>query len=98
MEAKNMLVTCNECRGQARIKIVDTDKVMYIDHTPIIACRFRPDLKWGFECTCGNDTRLAPEEAPNAYSLIASADPGLVDRIVSAVTAKPEAKFKLEIA
>lgn len=71
---------------------------MYIDHTPIIACRFRPDMKWGFECLCGNDTRLAPQERQDADMLVAGAGKDLIARIVKAATATPERNFKMEAA
>jgi hypothetical protein len=71
---------------------------MYIDHTPIIACRLRPDLKWGFECVCGNDTRLAPEEKGQADMLISGAHPSVVKRIVKLATPTPEKNFRMETA
>lgn len=71
---------------------------MYLDHVPIIAIRFRPDMKWGFECLCGNDTRLAPQEKEDADMLIAGSSPDLIKRIVDAATDKPEHKFKMELA
>lgn len=69
---------------------------MYIDHTPIIAARFRPDEKWGFECMCGNDTRLAPQEKSQSNVLVSGASQDVVKRIVRACTQKPETKFKME--
>lgn len=93
------VITCLNCRGHAEIKINDaTKQVMYLQHVPIIACRFRPDLKWGFECRCGNDTRLAPEERSQADMLVSGASPDIVERIVKTVTAKPERKFSMETA
>lgn len=69
---------------------------MYVDHLPIIACRLRPDQKWGFECICGNDTRLAPQELPQADMLIQGATEGVIDKVKRAVTDKPEKKFRME--
>lgn len=90
------LVTCLNCKGHAQIRILEGNQVMYIDHTPIIACRFRPDMKWGFECTCGNDTRLAPQEKKSADLLISGADKNVIKRIVAAATETPERQFKME--
>lgn len=98
MKSENVLVTCLNCKGHAQIKIINDSQVMYIDHTPIIAARFRPDMKWGFECICGNDTRLAPQERDQVDMLMAGSDPGIIERVVKTVTQKPETKFKMESA
>lgn len=98
MDSRNFVVTCLNCKGHSRIRILNGKEVMYLDHTPIIACRLRPDLKWGFECQCGNDTRLAPEEVPEAKMLVAGASQSIVDRIIKLATPTPETKFKMESA
>lgn len=97
MESKSFEITCLNCEGKSRIKILNSNQVMYIDHTPIIACRFRPDMKWGFECECGNDTRLAPEEAPQADMLVSGASEGVIKRIVKLATATPEKRFDMRL-
>lgn len=98
MNSQKYAVTCLQCKQTALISVLGDTQVMYIDHLPIIACRLRPDMKWGFECRCGNDTRLAPQEKPQADMLVAGATPGVVERIVASATEKPELKFKMEKA
>ena len=92
-------VTCLKCKLSANIRFFeDQHKVQYIDHLPIIASRFRPDLRWGFECQCGNDSRLAKEEIPQVNVLVQNASKSVIDRIVQSAQYKPELKFKVESA
>lgn len=98
MNAVNKVVTCLDCNEQSRIKIIDEQQIFYLDHLPIIAARLRPDMKWGFECICGNDTRLAPEEKKDIEMLVAGSDEGVIPRIIEALTSKPELKFRLDNA
>jgi len=98
VRVSNYVITCLKCKDSARIRIVNNDQVLYVDHTPIISCRFRPDLKWGFECMCGNDSRLAAEEAKDVKLLVAASGPGVIDRILKTIKVKPERKFKMEQA
>lgn len=96
MQSENFLITCLGCGESSHIKILNGDKVMYIDHTPIIACRLRPDLKWGFQCICGNDSRLAKEEIPQAEVLVSGSTESIVKRIIKAAKVSPEKKFRME--
>jgi hypothetical protein len=98
IRVENFTVTCLQCKDSSRIRIMNDTDVLYIDQTPIIACRFRPDLKMGFECICGNDSRLAPEEAKDIDMLVATTSKGVIDRILKTIKVKPERKFKMELA
>jgi hypothetical protein len=97
IDVKNYVITCRKCGGKSKIRIMNGRDVLYIDHTPIIACRFRPDLKWGFECLCGNDSRLAAEEAKDVGVLVSNSSEGVIDRILKTVKVKPELKFRMEL-
>lgn len=57
-------ITCQKCQGQAVIEVDDTQKLIkrWVKVVPIISARYRLDYQWGFQCTCGNDTRLSPQE------------------------------------
>lgn len=88
-------VTCLGCGGMSRINIVGGSKVVYVDHTPIIACRLRGDMKWGFECMCGNDSRVAPQEKGDVKWLVQASAQGVVERIVEGLRIKDEKKFRL---
>jgi hypothetical protein len=98
MQSEAVIVTCLNCKQSARIRIMNGNQVMYIDHTPIIACRFRPDMKWGFECTCGNDSRLAPQEEKDVDMLMAGSAPTIIERVLRTLTDKPETKFEMKAA
>lgn len=62
MRQKVYKVDCTMCKGSSKLNINKSNRVEYIDQTPIISSRFRKDLHWGFECLCGNDNRLCREE------------------------------------
>lgn len=56
------LIQCKICKGKSKLKISPDQRVEYIDQIPIISSRYRKDMRWGFECLCGNDTRLCEME------------------------------------
>lgn len=97
-KVEDVLITCLNCKGQSRIKIINDTQVMYIDHTPIIACRLRGDMKWGFECTCGNDSRLAREERDQAPMLLQAGSKQAFDKLIASLKVKDEKKFVMETA
>lgn len=91
---KSYKITCLACKGVSRIKIVGAKEVMYVDQTPIIACRLRGDMKWGFECQCGNDSRLARSEKEDAGMLVQGGDHAL-QKLIKSLKVKDENKFKM---
>jgi len=96
---KNFSVTCLRCKETSRLKILNDTNVMYIDHVPIIAARLRGDMNWGFECICGNDSRVAPDEKDNLDFLIQMSDPIrkkiTINQIAKTLSAKNHLKFKM---
>lgn len=96
MEPKTYKVTCESCRGSDVLKITGQNQVFYTEHTPIIAARFRPDMKWGFECMCGQDSRVAPEEKNVLDKLIKNATVDMIKEIAKSLTPKNELKFSME--
>lgn len=44
------------------ILINDQNGVTYLGDNGLLSARKRFDGNWGFECICGNDSRLAPSE------------------------------------
>lgn len=90
-------VTCKKCGGYDEIQIDESSKrIFFTKHLPIIAGRFRPDLKWGWECTCGNDSRLAPQEKDKAEILVAGVDKLTIKEMVKNLEKKPQSRFKME--
>jgi hypothetical protein len=94
-KVEDVLVTCLNCKGQSRIKIINDTQVMYIDHTPIIACRLRGDMQWGFECTCGNDSRLARDEEKDAPVLLQHGSAEALTNLIDSLKVKDEKKFRM---
>lgn len=92
------LITCLNCKGQSRIKIINDTEVMYVDHTPIISCRLRGDMQWGFECICGNDSRLAREEREQAPMLLQHGSKDALDNLIASLKVKDKDKFVMELA
>lgn len=87
-------ITCLGCKQSAHLNILE-GQVVYVDHTPIVASRLRADMKWGFECLCGNDDRLCASEISQVESLVQGAT-HVKDRLIkSAKSKKP--RFNLEI-
>lgn len=89
-------VTCENCNGSDILMINDQNQVAYTEHQPIIAARLRPDNKWGFECTCGQDSRLAPQEKGHIDILVQGASKAALKAIKKSLTPKNELKFRLE--
>lgn len=84
------------CKGSAKIQIINDKDVIYVDHIPILACRLRSDLQWGFECQCGNDSRLAREELPQLRQLVVNGGKQALDNIAKSLKVKDKLKFSME--
>jgi hypothetical protein len=90
-------VTCKKCKGSDTLKITPDHTVFYTNHLPIIAARFRPDLKWGFECQCGNDSRVAPEEKDQLDLIVRGGDHSIA-HIAKNLKLRNEQRFVMERA
>lgn len=97
MEAKKYRVTCLNCKHSSLLNIVNEQQVIYIDHLPIISARLRGDLKWGWECICGNDSRLAREEAPQAEMLVAGSSAEIIKQVIGSLEYEDKSKFAMEL-
>lgn len=97
-KVQGFTVTCLNCGDSSRIKIINDTEVMYIDHTPIIACRLRGDMQWGFECICGNDSRLAREEREQAPMLMQQGSDQALRKLVDSLKIRDKDKFAMEPA
>lgn len=96
MKVENFVVTCLNCKESSRIKVVNDKDIMYVDHTPIISCRLRGDMKWGFECICGNDSRLAREERDDAPVLMQQGSQYALDKLIHGLKIEDKKKFVME--
>lgn len=98
MDIKKYSVTCLKCKQTSRINIANNQQVIYVDHTPIIACRLRGDMQWGFECMCGNDNRLAALEKKDAGMLVQNASESAMTKILDSIKIDDKKQFRLELA
>lgn len=96
MDIKNYRVTCLACKGGSRLAIINGTQVNYKDHVPIIAARLRGDLKWGFECMCGNDSRLAIQEKGQVKELV-QGGAHAIHKLAESLKIKDELKFTMEV-
>lgn len=98
MNAQDFVVTCLNCKGNSRLKIMNDKDVLYEDHVPIIASRLRPDLEWGFECLCGNDSRLAEQERDQLDVLVSGASKQTLEKLAANLARKNEKRFSMVVA
>lgn len=54
-------------------------------------------MVWGFMCKCGNDNRLAPEEADDFDNLVAG-DPISLKKIADSLKIPDSKQFKMGLA
>jgi hypothetical protein len=87
-------VICQKCKGNDILTILPDRTVYYTEHTPIIAARYRSDMNWGFECTCGQDSRVAPEEKSQLEQIVRGGEHSIA-RIAKSLTPKNELKFEM---
>jgi len=60
--SKNYKVICQKCKGYSELNIDDYSRVTYKNIGQVISARFRLDNNWGFECLCGQDSRMTDQE------------------------------------
>lgn len=91
-------ITCLDCKREEIITtVVYGEQHIVTDYegkmkTNLKAFRWRPDLKWGFECICGSDDRLAPQEERDFDKLVDGDAAGIAKVIENLKDPKP--KFK----
>lgn len=101
MKQDKFRVTCLECKEYDIITCmfdgVNHQVTDYIKklNTPFNSFRWRPDQKWGFYCKCGNDNRLAPQEADNFDNLV-KGDEMSLKRIIESLLIPDEQQFRME--
>lgn len=98
---KRYKVTCLDC-GESDILNIDDANHFVGDSekkllTNFLSYRWRPDLRWGYLCRCGNDNRLAPQEEPDFDKLV-DGDPITVQRIADSLKIPDEKQFEMRSA
>ncbi len=87
-------VTCINCKITDEIVIHPNGMVEYKDNL-LMSARRRPDMKWGFECICGNDSRICKEEE-GQISKIVKGSQDAIRALAESLKIKDEDKFLLE--
>lgn len=88
-------ISCTQCKGSSRVEI-NGEHIKYIDTTPIISARYRRDLKWGFECICGNDTRMAKSEFGDAPTLLKGSSGEVMARVIDKMRESTDDSFIMQ--
>lgn len=87
-------VTCIKCKISDEITIDYNGTVFYKDHL-LLSSRYRPDMKWGFECICGNDSRVCEQEKGQLDKLVKGTK-DQIKALANSLRIKDEDKFLLE--
>lgn len=100
MQKKRYRVTCLKC-GKSDILTIEEANHLILDFakqmlTNILAGRWRRDLQWGFECTCGNDNRLAAVEKDEFENLV-QGDAISIEKIARSLQIPDKSQFKMEL-
>lgn len=96
MQIENYAVTCLKCKKTSRLAIVNGTHIQYKDHLPIISSRLRGDMQWGFECACGNDSRVALQERKDIPMLVQNGGKEAIEQITESLKKSDKSKFRLE--
>lgn len=107
MEMKQYQVTCLNCKG-SNIAIVtevrsgefeinlNADHRRDPDNIYIISARYRGDMNLGWECMCGNDSRLAREEFKDIKELVVNSGQHAIEHITNSLKKTDKQKFKVQ--
>lgn len=108
MEMKKYKVTCLNCSGSNIVSIMDNGNVkssqrymidLNEDHKVnpdyIISGRYRSDMNFGWECKCGNDSRIARQEVSDIERLVVNGGRSVIEKIVEGLKVNDEKKFRM---
>lgn len=98
---KTFIVTCL-VGGETDRLVIDTQRHLVLDfgkgaNTPFLSVRWRGDLNWGFECICGNDSRLAIEEEKDFDKLVYGSR-AKIQAITDSLKIADKNRFTMELA
>lgn len=97
---KKYKVTCLECKesdvhtfDEKEHRLIYSEKIL---NTPLLGVRWRPDLKYGFRCVCGNYNLLAPQESEQFDNLV-KGDAISIKKIAASLLIPDESQFRMEV-
>jgi hypothetical protein len=93
-------VICLKCKEEDKLIIDDASHqvISYGKHsgTNLLSARFRGDKKFGFECICGNDNRVASSEGDKLDELIVRGNPSVIKKITESLKIPDSKQFVME--
>ena len=104
MNMKKYLVKCLKCKGSNVASITEVrpndfyldlneDHKRHPDNIHIISGRYLADMQFGWECICGNDSRLAREEFSNVEKLMVNGGKQAIQKITNSLKIEDKKKF-----
>lgn len=97
---KRYEVTCLKCK-QSDILLIDDNSHAIINYgkgasTNLLAGRWRKDERWGWECSCSNDSRIGKQEEAYIKELVTSGNKQAINDIIKGLNIKDEKKFSMK--
>lgn len=102
---KKYRIKCLKCNGSNTALIsevrdgefaIDLDTDHRKNPIFIISGRYRGDMNYGWECACGNDSRLAREEFKDIDSLVINGGKQAIAHITQSLKVEDDKKFRME--
>ena len=106
MNMKKYLVRCLKCKGSNVASVTEVrpndfyldlneDHKRHPDNIKIISGRYRADMQWGWECMCGNDSRISRQEFPDIERLVVNGGRQAIQKITNSLKITDNKKFKV---
>jgi len=97
---KRYKVTCLKCK-KSDVAIIDENSKSLIGFeksmaTNFLSIRWRQDQSWGFECECGNDSRISKQEEKFMHQLVDPRTPKVgIEAIKASLKIEDSKKFTM---
>lgn len=66
------------------------------DDLHIISVRYRGDMRFGWECICGNSSLISRQEFPKIKELVVGGGKETIAKIAKSMTVEDDKKFRME--
>lgn len=87
-------VTCKNCKETDEKVIDDKNNIIWGHIKNIISGRYRLDMKWGWQCICGNNDLVSKQEIREIENLQAP-DPSQIAKVLKSIEYQ-QPKFIME--
>lgn len=106
MNMKTLEITCLNCKGSNKAQIIETGEGEYLidlnsdhkrnpDDINIISARYRTDMKFGWECKCGNTSIITKSELDNPKIPVIKSGDDAMAILLKSLEVKDVKKFKI---